>query len=52
MAYTIVCVRVNTVVERLLLKKKYHCSVNETTQQMNISSGNIDTFVNAVILKK
>ena len=26
--------------------------MNETTQQMNISSGNIDTFVNAVILKK
>jgi len=51
MAYTIVYVHVNTVGDRLIIKKN-HRSVREITQKMNVSSGNIDTFVNAYVLKK
>jgi len=52
MANAIVCVHKNTFDERLVKKKRYPCSVHEIVQQMNVSSGYIDAFMNAFILEK
>jgi hypothetical protein len=52
MAKAIVCVHMNTFDKRLVKKKRYHCSVHEIVQQMNVSSGYIDAFMNAFILEK